>query len=80
MRGVILVLIHKECGGPALEESSVVEVCAILIDCVSITYAEDMRTLQNTTQASLPCLDLGKAGFCAIDGGNETGTISRLDD
>ena len=25
----MLVLIHKECGGPALEESAVGEVCAI---------------------------------------------------
>jgi len=28
----MLVLIHKECGSPALEESLVGEVCAILID------------------------------------------------
>lgn len=25
----MLMLIHKECGGPALEESSVGEVCAV---------------------------------------------------
>ncbi|MCC2643474.1 MAG: hypothetical protein K0S45_3887 [Nitrospira sp.] len=25
----MLVLVHKECGGPALEESAVGEVCAI---------------------------------------------------
>lgn len=29
----MLVLIHKECGGPALEESLVGEVCAIPVDC-----------------------------------------------
>ena len=28
----MLVLIHKECGGPALDESPVGEVCAIPID------------------------------------------------
>ncbi|MDC8449696.1 MAG: hypothetical protein LV473_15235 [Nitrospira sp.] len=28
----MLVLIHKECGGPALEESPVGEVCAIPVD------------------------------------------------
>jgi hypothetical protein len=28
----MLVLIHKECGGPALEESPVGEVCAIPIE------------------------------------------------
>lgn len=28
----MLVLVHKECGGPALEESSVGEVCAIPVD------------------------------------------------
>ena len=28
----MLVLIHKECGGPAIEDSSVGEVCAIPID------------------------------------------------
>lgn len=28
----MLVLIHKECGGPALEESPVGEVCAIQIE------------------------------------------------
>jgi glycosylphosphatidylinositol transamidase (GPIT) subunit GPI8 len=28
----MLVLIHKECGGPALEDSLVGEVCAIPID------------------------------------------------
>jgi glycosylphosphatidylinositol transamidase (GPIT) subunit GPI8 len=28
----MLVLIHKECGGPALEESLVGEVCAVPID------------------------------------------------
>ena len=31
-RNLMLVLIHKECGGPALEESPVGEVCAIPID------------------------------------------------
>lgn len=29
---LMLVLIHKECGGPALEESPVGEVCAIPVD------------------------------------------------
>ncbi|MBS0169609.1 MAG: hypothetical protein JSR62_04590 [Nitrospira sp.] len=28
----MLVLVHKECGGPALEESPVGEVCAIPVD------------------------------------------------
>ena len=28
----MLVLIHKECGGPALEESLVGEVCAVPVD------------------------------------------------
>ena len=28
----MFVLIHKECGGPALEESSVGEVCALPVD------------------------------------------------
>ena len=28
----MLVLIHKECGGPALEESPVGEVCAVPVD------------------------------------------------
>ena len=28
----MLVLIHKECGGPALDESPIGEVCAIPID------------------------------------------------
>ncbi len=28
----MLILIHKECGGPALEESPVGEVCAIPVD------------------------------------------------
>jgi len=28
----VLVVIHKECGGPAMEESPVGEVCAIPID------------------------------------------------
>ena len=28
----MLILIHKECGGPALDESPVGEVCAIPID------------------------------------------------
>ena len=28
----MLILIHKECGGPALEESPVGEVCAIPAD------------------------------------------------
>ncbi|MDF0675781.1 MAG: hypothetical protein P0120_15830 [Nitrospira sp.] len=28
----MLVLIHKKCGGPALEESSIGEVCAIPIN------------------------------------------------
>jgi hypothetical protein len=28
----MLVVIHKECGGPALEESPVGEVCAIPVD------------------------------------------------
>lgn len=28
----MLVLIHKACGGPALEESAVAEVCAIPVD------------------------------------------------
>lgn len=28
----VLVLIHKECGGPALEESPVGEVCAVPAD------------------------------------------------
>ena len=28
----MLVLIHRECGGPAIEASSVGEVCAIPID------------------------------------------------
>lgn len=30
--GAMLVLIHKECGGPALDESPVGEVCAIPVD------------------------------------------------
>jgi glycosylphosphatidylinositol transamidase (GPIT) subunit GPI8 len=29
---LMLTLIHKECGGPAIEDSSVGEVCAIPID------------------------------------------------
>lgn len=28
----MLVFIHKECGGPALEESPVGEVCAVPVD------------------------------------------------
>jgi hypothetical protein len=28
----MLVLIHKECGGPAMEDSPVGEVCAIPVD------------------------------------------------
>jgi len=28
----MLVLVHKECGGPALEESPVGEVCAVPVD------------------------------------------------
>ena len=28
----MLVLIHKECGGPALEESPAAKVCAIPVD------------------------------------------------
>ena len=32
MEGLMLVLIHKECGGPALEDSPIGEVCAIPID------------------------------------------------
>lgn len=28
----MLLLIHKECGGPALEESPIGEVCAIPVD------------------------------------------------
>jgi glycosylphosphatidylinositol transamidase (GPIT) subunit GPI8 len=29
---IMMVLIHKECGGPAMEDSTVGEVCAIPID------------------------------------------------
>jgi glycosylphosphatidylinositol transamidase (GPIT) subunit GPI8 len=29
----MLLLIHKECGGPALDESPIGEVCTIPIDC-----------------------------------------------
>jgi glycosylphosphatidylinositol transamidase (GPIT) subunit GPI8 len=32
VEGDLMVLIHKECAGPALDESSVGEVCAIPID------------------------------------------------
>ncbi len=28
----MLVLVHKECGGPALEDSPVGEVCAVPVD------------------------------------------------
>ena len=38
----MLVLIHKECGGPALDESPVGEVCAIPVSQFPFTCLEDI--------------------------------------
>lgn len=38
----MLVLIHKECGGPALEESPVGEVCAIPVNQFPFSCLEEI--------------------------------------
>ena len=49
----MLVLIHKECGSPALDESPVGEVCAILIDRFPFSYFTCLEEILDESEVRL---------------------------
>ena len=51
--GDMLVLIHKECGGPALDESPVGEVCAIPIDRFPFTCFSCLEEIDDESEVRL---------------------------
>jgi glycosylphosphatidylinositol transamidase (GPIT) subunit GPI8 len=54
----MLVVIHKECGGPAMEDSTVGEVCAIPIDRFPFTCFTCLEDIADESDLRL-CEDLG---------------------
>jgi glycosylphosphatidylinositol transamidase (GPIT) subunit GPI8 len=49
----MLILIHKECGGPALEESSVGEACAIPVDRFPFTCFNCLEEILDESEVRL---------------------------
>ena len=49
----MLVLIHKECGGPALDESPVGEVCAIPIDLFPVSCVTCLEEIVDESEVRL---------------------------
>ncbi len=49
----MLVLIHKECGGPALDESPVGEVCAIPTDRFPFTCFTCLEEIDDESEVRL---------------------------
>ena len=53
VEGALMVLIHKECAGPALDESSVGEVCAIPIDRFPFSYFTCLEEILDESEVRL---------------------------
>jgi len=49
----VLTLIHKECGGPALDDSAVGEVCAIPIDRFPFTCFSCLEEIDDESEVRL---------------------------